>query len=99
MAYIEKLVIALPKYYDSFGNLSPPFKLQKYFIECDFKYNNYVRHQNEKLRALVFKVFIVYTITLNGNSGELSCDIFPPIELDKTSQINLLSLQTILHQT
>jgi len=36
----------------------------------------------------------MYTITLNGNSSELSCDIFPPLDINKTSQICLLSLQT-----
>lgn len=42
----------------------------------------------------MFTIFIMFTITLNGNSSELSCDIFPPLEVDKTSQICLLSLQT-----
>lgn len=42
----------------------------------------------------MFKIFIMYTITLNGNSSELSCDIFPPIEVDNTARICLLSLQT-----
>ena len=36
----------------------------------------------------------MYTITLNGNSSELSCDIFPPLEVGSTAQICLLSLQT-----
>ena len=36
----------------------------------------------------------MYTITLNGNSSELSCDIFPPLEVESTAQICLLSLQT-----
>jgi hypothetical protein len=36
----------------------------------------------------------MYTITLNGNSSELSCDIFPPLEVKKTSQLCLLSLYT-----
>jgi hypothetical protein len=36
----------------------------------------------------------MYTITLNGNSSELSCDIFPPLEVDETTQLCLLSLQT-----
>jgi len=36
----------------------------------------------------------MYTITLNGNSSELSCDIFPPIEVENTAQICLLSLVT-----
>ena len=44
--------------------------------------------------TLVFGIFIMYTITLNGNSSELSCDIFPPLEVDKTAQLCLLSLQT-----
>ncbi|KAF0716170.1 Uncharacterized protein FWK35_00029694, partial [Aphis craccivora] len=30
------------------------------------------------------KVFIMYTITLNGNSSELSCDFFPPIETNNS---------------
>lgn len=38
-------------------------------------------------------IFIMFTITLKGNSSELSCDICPPLEIDKTSQICLLSLQ------
>lgn len=46
------------------------------------------------MRALVFKIFIMYTITLNGNSSELSCDIFPPLEVDKSTNISLLSLHT-----
>lgn len=36
----------------------------------------------------------MYTITLNGNSSELSCDFFPPIEVGKNARICLLSLQT-----
>lgn len=36
----------------------------------------------------------MYTITLNGNSSDLSCDIFPPLEVDKNTQLCLLSLQT-----
>jgi hypothetical protein len=36
----------------------------------------------------------MYTITLNGNSSELSCNIFPSLEVDKTAQLCLLSLQT-----
>ncbi|KAE9521394.1 hypothetical protein AGLY_018216, partial [Aphis glycines] len=36
----------------------------------------------------------MYTITLNGNSSEMSCDIFPPLEVKNTSQLCLLSLQT-----
>ena len=44
--------------------------------------------------SLVFKIFNMYTITLNGNSSELSCNIFPPLEVDKTAQLCLLSLQT-----
>ena len=36
----------------------------------------------------------MYTLTLNGTSSELSCDIFPPLEVESTSQICLLSLQT-----
>ncbi|KAF0710650.1 Uncharacterized protein FWK35_00028356 [Aphis craccivora] len=36
----------------------------------------------------------MYTITLNGNSNEMSCDIFPPLEVKNTSQLCLLSLQT-----
>lgn len=36
----------------------------------------------------------MYTITLNGNSTELSCDIYPPLEVEKSSRLCLLSLQT-----
>jgi len=36
----------------------------------------------------------MYTITLNGNSSELSCDIFPALEVENTAQICLLSLHT-----
>jgi len=36
----------------------------------------------------------MYTITLNGNSSNLSCDFFPPIEVSKNAKICLLSLQT-----
>jgi len=36
----------------------------------------------------------MYTITLNGNSSELSCDIFPSLEVGSTAQICLLSIQT-----
>ncbi|KAF0683739.1 Uncharacterized protein FWK35_00034736 [Aphis craccivora] len=36
----------------------------------------------------------MYTITLNGNSSELSSDIFPSIEVEHTAQICLLSLLT-----
>lgn len=36
----------------------------------------------------------MYTITLNGSSSELSCDIFPPLEVDNSSQLCLLSLQS-----
>lgn len=36
----------------------------------------------------------MYTITLNGNSSELACDIFPPLEVDETAQLCLLSMQT-----
>lgn len=36
----------------------------------------------------------MYTITLNSNSSELSCEIFPPLEVKNTSQLCLLSLQT-----
>lgn len=42
----------------------------------------------------MFEIFIMYTITLNGNSSEMSCDIFPPLEIKNTSQLCLLSLQT-----
>ena len=42
----------------------------------------------------MFTIFIMYTITLNGNSSELACDIFPPLEVDNTAQICLSSLQT-----
>ena len=36
----------------------------------------------------------MFTLTLNGNSSELSCDIFPPLEVKNTAQLCLLSLQT-----
>jgi len=36
----------------------------------------------------------MYAITLNGNSSNLSCDFFPPIEVSKDTNICLLSLQT-----
>lgn len=36
----------------------------------------------------------MFTITLTGDSSELSCDIFPPLEVSKTSQLCLLSLYT-----
>ncbi|KAF0715027.1 Uncharacterized protein FWK35_00023201 [Aphis craccivora] len=36
----------------------------------------------------------MYTITLNRNSSELTCDIFPSLEVTNTAQICLLSLQT-----
>ena len=42
----------------------------------------------------MFEIFIMYTITLNGNSSELICDIFPPLEVNRNTQICLLSLQT-----
>jgi len=32
------------KYYDSYGNLTPPVELQKYFNGCNIEYN-YERHQ------------------------------------------------------
>lgn len=36
----------------------------------------------------------MYTITLNGNSSNLSCNFFPPIEIGKNAKICLLGLQT-----
>lgn len=36
----------------------------------------------------------MYTITLNGNSSELSCDIFPPINVSENAKVCLLSLHT-----
>jgi len=36
----------------------------------------------------------MYTITLSGNSSELSCDFFPPIEVGKNAKIGLLGFQT-----
>ncbi|KAL4083047.1 hypothetical protein QTP88_028377 [Uroleucon formosanum] len=50
--------------------------------------------QYYKLWTLVFKIFIMFALTLNGNSSELSCEIFPPLEVENTAQICLLSLQT-----
>jgi hypothetical protein len=46
------------------------------------------------LWTFVFEIFNMYTITLNGNSSELSCNIFPPLEVNETTQLCLLSLQT-----
>lgn len=37
----------------------------------------------------------MYTLSLNGNSSELECDFFPPIDVDDDTQICLLSLQTV----
>jgi len=42
----------------------------------------------------VFEIFIMYTITLNGNSSDLSCNFFPPIEVTRNANICLLGLQT-----
>lgn len=42
----------------------------------------------------MFRIFNMYTLTLDGNSSELSCDIFPPIEITRGSQLCLLSLRT-----
>jgi hypothetical protein len=42
----------------------------------------------------VLGIFIMFTITLTGDSSELLCDIFPPLEVSKTSQVCLLSLYT-----
>lgn len=42
----------------------------------------------------MFEIFIMYTITLNGNSTELSCDFFPSIEVGKNAKICLIGLQT-----
>jgi len=39
-------------------------------------------------------IFVMYTITLSGNSSELSCDFFPPIEVSKNAKICLLGFQT-----
>jgi hypothetical protein len=39
-------------------------------------------------------IFVMYTITLTGNSSELSCDFFPPIEVSKNAKICLLGFQT-----
>jgi len=36
----------------------------------------------------------MYTITLTGNSSELSCDFFPPIEVSKNAKICVLGFQT-----
>jgi len=36
----------------------------------------------------------VYTITLTGNSSELCCDFFPPIEVSKNAKICVLGFQT-----
>lgn len=42
----------------------------------------------------MFAVFIMLTISLTGNSSELSCDIFPSLEVDRRTQLCFLSLQT-----
>lgn len=42
----------------------------------------------------MLKVFNMYSITLNGNSSELSCDFFPPIDVGKNARVCLLGLQT-----
>lgn len=36
----------------------------------------------------------MYTITLNGNSSDLSCNFFPPIEVTRDANICLLGLPT-----
>lgn len=36
----------------------------------------------------------MYTISLTAKSSKLSCDIFPPLEVDKNTQLCFLSLQT-----
>jgi len=36
----------------------------------------------------------MYTITLTGNSSELSCDFFPPIEVSENAKIGLLGFHT-----
>jgi len=36
----------------------------------------------------------MYTITLTGNSSELSCNFFPPIEVSENAKIVLLGFQT-----
>jgi hypothetical protein len=36
----------------------------------------------------------MFTITLTGDSSELLCDIFPPLEVRKNSQLCLLNLYT-----
>lgn len=36
----------------------------------------------------------MYTLTFDGNSSDLSCDFFPPLEVGKNARICLLSLQT-----
>lgn len=40
------------------------------------------------------KIFIMYTITLSGNSSELSSIFFLPIEVSKNAKICLLAFQT-----
>lgn len=43
----------------------------------------------------MFEIFNdMYTITLNGDSSELSCDIFPPLEVNPSAKLCVLSLQT-----
>jgi hypothetical protein len=36
----------------------------------------------------------MYTITLNGNSADLSCDFFPNIEVGKNARVCFLAFQT-----
>lgn len=36
----------------------------------------------------------MYTITLNGNASDLSCNFFPPLEVSRNANICLLGLQT-----
>jgi hypothetical protein len=42
----------------------------------------------------MFAIFVMYTITLTGNSSVLSCDFVPPIEVSKNAKICLLGFQT-----
>ncbi|KAF0688926.1 protein ALP1-like [Aphis craccivora] len=50
--------------------------------------------QYNELRSFVSEIFIMYTITLSGNSSELSCEFFPPTEVGKNAKICLLAFQT-----
>ncbi|KAF0747786.1 Uncharacterized protein FWK35_00015862 [Aphis craccivora] len=87
-------------YFDSFGNLRPPLELEKYFKGCDIEYN-YERKRHTLLLTAGIYIYTVtaadmtsQTVSLSGNSSELECHFFPPLELPDKSVIGLLSIQT-----